>query len=130
MPRFSDPVIRDTKWLHPLARAALEQAIIAAQSVAPVEAYETYRSPARQLELLTAPKPTTRAAPWHSAHQYGMAVDLALKVNGQWSWDISDTTIAAIQSAVLSAVPNVHFPIKWDPLHCEWEGFKYISQMQ
>lgn len=56
--------------------------------------FEGYRSPVRQYHLLTRTK-NTKAGPWQSAHQYGLAVDFAglrieqdgLIVPGSWAWD-------------------------------------------
>lgn len=67
--------------------------------------FETYRTPMRQFELWK--KGTSRAMPWQSAHQYGLAVDFVpwLRIDGArwedgspvvdedgldagaWSWD-------------------------------------------
>jgi peptidoglycan L-alanyl-D-glutamate endopeptidase CwlK len=58
----------------------------------PLAVYETYRTPERQDYLFaqgrTHPgKIVTYARSWESFHQYGLAVDMAFKVNGQWTWD-------------------------------------------
>lgn len=47
--------------------------------------FELYRSPVDQQKLLA--KQTTRAKPWFSPHQYGLAVDFVPFVNGRWTWD-------------------------------------------
>jgi peptidoglycan L-alanyl-D-glutamate endopeptidase CwlK len=61
--------------------------------------FEGYRSPRRQQLLYaqgrTLPGPVvTRALPWKSYHQYGLAADFVLFENGQWSWDTSGAKAA------------------------------------
>ncbi len=48
---------------------------------------EGYRSPERQAAL---PKAVTRAGPWQSCHQYGLAVDSAVFKDGKLQWDLGD----------------------------------------
>ncbi len=61
----------------------------------PLSLYEGARSPARQAELYDVGRDpakahygrtVTRAKPYGSAHQYGLAVDLVFWVNGAWTW--------------------------------------------
>ena len=58
--------------------------------------YESSRAPSRQAALYargrdpSAPdygRTVTRAQPWQSAHQWGLAVDLVPLLDGVWSWD-------------------------------------------
>ena len=50
------------------------------------EIFETWRRPQDQKILLD--KGITKAVPWRSWHQYGLAVDIVAKdVAGRWSWD-------------------------------------------
>lgn len=62
----------------------------------PLEVFETARSPMRQAALYAVGRQpelpgygrtVTRAMPYHSAHQYGRAVDLVFKTQGRWSWE-------------------------------------------
>lgn len=58
----------------------------------PFEVFEAFRTPERQASLFakgrTAPgNKVTWVGPWHSIHQYGLAVDFVLKPGGNWSWD-------------------------------------------
>lgn len=50
--------------------------------------FELYRSIERQRELLK--KGTTKAPPWSSAHQFGLAVDFVKYNGGRWSWADAD----------------------------------------
>ena len=47
--------------------------------------FEGLRTNERQAFLLT--QGTTKAGPWRSAHNYGLAVDYVPWVDGKWSWD-------------------------------------------
>lgn len=85
--------------LHPKMRVAIKPMINAARAFGWIsrrqkfrfEPFEGYRTPVRQEYLLTIGK-ATKAGPWESAHQYGLAVDFACRVvdkNGLgagWSW--------------------------------------------
>lgn len=57
-----------------------------------LELYETVRTPFRQAALYakgrTSPGPkATKAQPWESAHQYGLAADMVFKVDDKWTWE-------------------------------------------
>lgn len=91
--------------------------------------FEGYRAPERQLEMLT--NKTSKALPFQSAHQYGLAVDYvgfiggkqtghtriaAPTVGGRWSWDASldwDYLDAAARRQGLDR------SITWDRPHVE-----------
>lgn len=85
----------DLPSLHPLMREATTRVL--AQCTAdgiPFQAFETFRSPRRQQWLFdqgrSRPGPiVTKAQPWSSYHQYGLAVDFVLLIGGKWSWDTS-----------------------------------------
>ncbi|MCF1450713.1 glucosaminidase domain-containing protein [Agrobacterium vitis] len=81
--------------LHPVVRTAIEKIMRQLEEEKiPFRIFETYRSPERQQSLYaqgrTAPgKRVTKASPWTSYHQYGLAVDVVLFLDGKWSWDTS-----------------------------------------
>jgi len=86
--RNSDPT-----YLHPVFREKARQLLsqLASEGI-PFQLFEGYRSPERQQYLFaqgrSRPGPVvTRAQPWTSYHQYGLAGDFVLFQNGQWSWD-------------------------------------------
>lgn len=61
--------------------------------------FETYRSVARQFNLYsqgrTTPGPiVTYSKPGDSWHHYGVAMDIALKKDGKWSWDFDPKKIS------------------------------------
>lgn len=83
--------------------------------------FEGFRGPVRQLDLFA--KGTTKARPWKSAHNYGLAVDFvpfvplsANRAIGEWSWradhDYKFLAATAKHCGLL-------VPIDWDPCHVE-----------
>jgi peptidoglycan L-alanyl-D-glutamate endopeptidase CwlK len=88
--RNSDPAS-----LHPVFREKAGELLAQLKSEGvPFLLFEGYRSPERQQYLYaqgrTRPGPVvTRAQPWTSYHQYGLAGDFVLFENGAWSWDSS-----------------------------------------
>ncbi|MEJ7559163.1 MAG: peptidoglycan-binding protein [Pedobacter sp.] len=85
----------DIRFLHPKVRVAVVKVYTQLQSEGiPFKIYEAFRYPERQAKLYaqgrTEPgKIVTYAQPWSSYHQYGLAVDFVLLINGNWSWDTS-----------------------------------------
>lgn len=85
----------DPALLHPLFREKARELLgrLAAEGV-PFRLFEGFRSPERQQYLYaqgrTRPGPVvTRARPWTSYHQYGLAGDFVLFEKGAWSWETS-----------------------------------------
>lgn len=84
---------RNLALLHPIVRKKVEaiQAQLKTEGI-PFEVFEAYRTPHRQAHLFAKGRPhngpkVTWARPWSSIHQYGLAVDFVLKIDGNWSWD-------------------------------------------
>lgn len=94
---MSTPRLAGLELLEREFRGRLSWLLVALRAEGiPLDVFETVRSPARQAYLYTIGRdpesPTygrtiTRAMPWHSAHQYGLAADLVFRVEGRWSWD-------------------------------------------
>lgn len=106
---------RDLANVHPIVRAALNDLLgdLKVEGL-PFKIFEAFRTPERQAWLYaqgrTAPgKLVTKAAPWQSMHQYGLAADLVLFVDGKWSWDGE--------------------PVMWDTMHklAKARGLQYLS---
>lgn len=83
----------DVLLLHPIFREKARQLLeaLSAQAI-PFQLFEGFRSPERQQYLYgqgrSRPGPiVTRAQPWTSYHQYGLAADFVLFENGEWSWN-------------------------------------------
>lgn len=78
----------DVSILHP----AIRSKVIAIREQLhkeniPFEIFETFRTPERQAMLYKKRPKVTWAGPWSSIHQYGLAVDFVLRIDGKWSWD-------------------------------------------
>jgi hypothetical protein len=79
--------------LHPKVRVAVVKVFVQLQAEEiPFRIFEAFRYPERQAELYAqgrtkAGSIVTYARPWQSYHQYGLAVDFVLFVNGDWSWN-------------------------------------------
>ncbi|MFA3916686.1 glycosyl hydrolase 108 family protein [Ruegeria hyattellae] len=80
----------DTSRLHPAIRkkvAAIQKQLHSEKI--PFEVFEAFRTPERQAILFAKRPKVTWVGPWGSIHQYGLAVDFVLKIDGNWSWDDS-----------------------------------------
>jgi hypothetical protein len=88
-----DTVNREPSRLMPEFYARVQTALEQCHAAGyPVEIFEGYRSPERQDWLYQSGrkrpgKRLTNAKGWNSWHQYGVACDVAFKLNGKWSWD-------------------------------------------
>lgn len=94
------------------------------------EIFETYRDPLRQQDLLR--KKVSKAGPFQSAHQMGLACDFVpylsieeaaalSEVTGErqmpgWNWHSSNDYAFLAQSA---QALGLSVPINWDPCHVE-----------
>lgn len=81
--------------------------------------FEGYRSPQRQVEMLESK--TSKAGPFESAHQYGLAVDFVPVKNGKenaWHWPEADAPCWDFlrANAVNRGLLN---DISWDRPHIE-----------
>lgn len=108
--------------LHPKARQPfeilsirLEEAHRGGHCRTLFKPFEGYRSPERQLFLLNVEK-TTKAGPWQSAHNYGLAVDYVPVVDGKWTWDGDHDWDFLRDCATNRGLIN---NIRWDRPHVE-----------
>ena len=90
------------------------------------EPFETYRYPQRQLIMIQ--KGTSKAKPFQSAHQYGLAVDFVpRRTEGGhtfWSWADSEPW------GLLKEIAGHHglaVPIDWDKAHVQHPLFDQIK---
>lgn len=77
----------DLSLLHPVVRSK----VIAIQKALddegiPLRVFESFRHPQRQRDLFNQGNGVTNADAWESYHQYGLAADFVLFINGNWSW--------------------------------------------
>lgn len=53
-----------------------------------IRPFEGFRDPDKQIELLREKR--TKAGPWQSAHNYGLAVDFVPFIDGEYRWPRAD----------------------------------------
>lgn len=106
----------------------LLRAVLAGECAIWFRPFEGYRPPERQLAVFQAG--TSKARPFQSAHQYGLAVDFVPfipktnlardtnfdRVSGNWSWD--DNHPWAFLDRVVERNGLLR-PIEWDRPHVE-----------
>jgi len=117
----------DLQLLHPIAIGpfnALYADMALDQKLAVFQPFETYRTPHRQRELYGHKPPVSKAKPWHSAHQYGVAVDFVPFINNQWDWDGPADLYNSLHE--LAAKHGIHSPIKWDLGHLVLRNWKKL----
>lgn len=121
-PRFT--TIRDMKLLHDSCRADfmllahdLDVAFREGSVKRFMRPFETWRHPSRQLYLLEEMR-TTRARPFESAHQFGLAVDFVPWDNGRWHWPpVEDPCWAYLRARAHAR--GFENDIEWDRAHVE-----------
>lgn len=93
--------------------------------------FESYRSPARQNELLSNGKGVTRAGAWQSAHQFGLAVDFVpfLTRSGRrngWDWGHDNQWGVLAQ---LAKAEGLLAPYDWDKAHIVHPLWKKVQKL-
>lgn len=92
---LTSPTKRDIEAgpLHPVFREALRKLLSDLErEEIPLHVFEAFRSPVRQAYLYAQGRTrpgdiVTYAKPWHSYHQYGLAVDMVFGGPGKWTWE-------------------------------------------
>ena len=91
--RNVDRVNRDPKMLHPAFRNKALRTVARLNAEGfPFGIYEGMRGPWRQNNLFASGRGRmgrilTPVDAWNSLHQYGLAADFVLALEGRWSWD-------------------------------------------
>ena len=126
---------RDLDHLHPTFRSkviALQESLSA--EMLPFRVFEGFRTPQRQQYLYdqgrTRPgRIVTRARPWTSNHQYGLAADFVLYENGSWSWNTSGENRQ--RWTRLHELAHAHGlePLSWELPHLQLKNLS-TSQLQ
>lgn len=100
------------------------------------EPFEGFRGPQRQYDLLTIAK-TTKAGPFQSSHQYGLAVDFAVAVYendmfkiryapGPWNW--TDRAPWSVLKELARSV-GLDIPIQNDLGHVQHPRFSELLKL-
>lgn len=93
----------------------------------PFRMFEGFRSPERQANLYAKgrTKPgsiVTKAKPWSSYHQYGVACDFVLYIDGKWSWDDKgDRARWWARLHELAKMVGLQ-PLSWEKPHLQIQG--------
>lgn len=99
---------------------ALREKVEAVQAQLAVEGFdvrplEGYRSPERQAALLASASGVTTVGAYSSCHNFGLALDAAVFVNGQPSWDLADPHVMAgyLRFGELSEIVGLNWGGRW-----------------
>ncbi|HAW92472.1 MULTISPECIES: M15 family metallopeptidase [unclassified Arsukibacterium] len=128
---------RDTSMahLHPVFRHKVElllQELLKAQL--PFRIFEGFRSPQRQRQLYSQGRSApgarvTNADAWSSMHQFGVAADFVLYIDGRWSWDDSGERKKWWQQLHKLADKQELKPLSWELPHLQMRGIE-LAQLQ
>ena len=118
--------------LHPVASAAFRKlstylygAYEKGETSTHFRPFEGFRSPIKQQELFNKRPVVTKAAPWQSAHQYGLAVDFVAYVAGRWSWDNKHDWAFLRLAAERHGLKR---PLEWDLGHIEHPAWGSVQK--
>lgn len=126
---------RSMAKLHPVVRDKVEQLLARTHdAAAPFHVFETFRTPERQNSLYasgrTQPGPiVTRARAWQSPHQYGVAADIVLFINNQWSWETRGALAHRWTDLHTEARALGLTPLSFELPHVELAGFSWEDML-
>ena len=80
-----------------------------------IRVVEGYRSPERQAALLASASGVTSVGSWGSCHNYGLALDAGVFINGAPSWDLDDPHVQAgyMRFGELSEMVGLNWGGRW-----------------
>ncbi len=126
----------DLDELHPLFKEKTIKLIkLFDENNLPFKLFEGFRSPERQNRLYQQGRTIpgniiTKAKPWDSFHQYGLAGDFVLYINGKWSWE--DKTIETKkywnELHRLARILDLE-PLSWELPHLQLKNLK-LSELK
>ena len=139
-------IYRDTALLHPKFRRIAEglaedliRRYEAGETKTRFEIFETFRTPDRQLDLLK--KGATKAGPFQSPHNFGLAVDYAGVIDHQTALDMGDKTGEKVLTGWnwsndldwtflrrRAESFGLTIPIKWDIGHVQSPYWLYVER--
>ncbi|GAA0852826.1 M15 family metallopeptidase [Aliiglaciecola litoralis] len=128
---------RDTELshLHPVVREKIQTLISRfASEELPFRLFEGFRTPDRQHELYAqgrtkAGNKVTNAKAWSSYHQYGVAGDFVLYIDGKWSWDDKGKRKQYWKRLHELAREVGLEPLSWETPHLQLQGIS-LAQLQ
>ncbi len=99
---------------------ALREKVEAVQNQLAAEGFdvrpiEGYRSPERQVALMASGSGVTSVGAWSSCHNYGLALDAAVFVNGEPSWNLGDPHVmdGYMRFGELSEIVGLNWGGRW-----------------
>lgn len=118
--------------LQPRARTAferfqsdLQQLYVRGEIPTLFRVFETFRGPDRQLQVYKSGN--SRALPWQSPHNYGLAVDVVpYDATRKWYWDCPIEHWAYVASTARRH--GLDAPISWDRGHVEHPLWNELKQ--
>ena len=116
--------------LHPTFRQKVELLLQElARANLPFRLFEGFRSPQRQRELYNQGRTrpgakVTNADAWSSLHQYGVAADFVLYIDGKWSWDDSGERKGWWKQLHNLAQLQGLEPLSWELPHLQMQGMQ------
>lgn len=130
---MADFVVDVLRYAHPHAREAFRQlssdlyrSYENRKTSSHFRPFEVFRSPIKQQELFDQRPVVTKAMPWQSAHQYGLAVDFVAFRGGRWSWsETEDWEFLRLRAEHY----GLRRPMVWDKAHIEhpvWERVQMV----
>lgn len=122
----------DMLMLHPMVKpkflllqARLERSYRGGFTKTLFRPFETFRTPQRQAVVFATGK--SRANIWHSAHQYGFAVDFVPWGDHGWTWNGTED-YDFLQKA--AEAEGLGVPLEWDRCHVEADTWQRLASGQ
>ena len=119
---------RNIKYLHPVVREKVDVLIKRLKDEKnPLRLFEGFRTPQRQAYLYSKGRTiegsiVTHANAWQSLHQYGLACDFVLFIDGKWSWSTSGKNKRYWQRYHELAREIGLQPLRWEKPHVQLAG--------
>ncbi|BDU16917.1 M15 family metallopeptidase [Lysobacter auxotrophicus] len=120
--------------LHPDFRARVSR-LASGLSQTPFQLFEGFRSPERQRDLFRQGRGdgrriVTNADAWQSYHQYGLAADFVLLIDGVWSWS-SDAGLDAHWKLLRKLAGQAGLEcLSWEAPHVQFPGLSWRGLMK
>lgn len=126
-------ICHDWSKLHPLLRDSVQEILAQCKDAdMPFQLFEGYRTPERQQYLYAQGRTrrgqiVTKSKPWQSYHQYGLAVDIVLKIDNDWCWSAKGELRDYWNSLALIAEKYGLEGLSYELPHFQLAGFDLYS---